>query len=137
MSHGDTVTTLPKGFLVVGRSEGGTIVAIENHSARIYGLQYHPEVAHSERGMATLERFVKEICGLESNWTMGCILERERKRIRNAVAKEDHVICALSGGVDSTVAAMLVHGVVGDRLHCVFVDNGLLRYKVLRCQMEF
>ena len=130
MSHGDEVTQVPEGFRVVARSQEDRIVAIEHRLQKIYGLQYHPEVSHSVRGIQTLRRFVKEICQLESNWTMGCVLKTEQERIAQSVSEEDHVICALSGGVDSTVAAVLVHGVVGDHLHCVFVDNGLLRYKV-------
>ena len=132
MSHGDEVTQVPEGFRVVGRSEESMVVAIEHDVQKIYGLQYHPEVSHSVRGQQMLQRFVKDICKLESNWTMGCVLKTEREKIATRIPEEDHVICALSGGVDSTVAAVLVHGVVGDRLHCVFVDNGLLRYKVCR-----
>lgn len=106
----------------------GAIVGIENPTRRIYGLQYHPEVVHSERGKETLQRFLFDLCQLTGDWKMESVLQEEMEKIRKQVGPTDHVICALSGGVDSTVAATLVHRVLGDRLHCVFVDNGLLRY---------
>lgn len=104
-------------------------MGIENPTRRIYGLQYHPEVVHSERGKETVQRFLFELCKLTGDWKMESVLQEEMEKIRQQVGPTDHVICALSGGVDSTVAATLVHRVLGDRLHCVFVDNGLLRYK--------
>lgn len=106
----------------------GAIVGIENPTRRIYGLQYHPEVVHSERGKQTLHRFLFDLGQLTGDWKMESVLQEEMDKIRAQVGPTDHVICALSGGVDSTVAATLVHRVLGDRLHCVFVDNGLLRY---------
>ena len=128
MSHGDEAAQLPEGFTCVARSEQGAVVGIENPSRSIFGLQYHPEVAHSERGAATLKHFLFNVAKMTGDWKMENVLEEEMEKIRAAVGPTDHVICALSGGVDSTVAATLVHRVLGDRLHCVFVDNGLLRY---------
>ncbi|KAE8055383.1 hypothetical protein FH972_012224 [Carpinus fangiana] len=129
MSHGDEVARLPDGFEVVARSQQGAVAAIENRARRFYGLQYHPEVTHSPEGMETLRYFLFEVCGVTAGWNMENVLDEEIKVIKDTVGLEDHVICALSGGVDSTVAATLVHKAIGDRLHCVFVDNGLLRYK--------
>lgn len=129
MSHGDVVRQLPEDFSAIARSSDHLIVAFENQKEKIFGLQYHPEVSHSEKGMETLKRFLMDICGLKQNWTMENLLEIEQQKIRERIEDDDHAICALSGGVDSAVAAVLVHGVIGDRLHCVFVDNGLLRYK--------
>jgi GMP synthase (glutamine-hydrolysing) len=128
MSHGDEAAKLPEGFTCVARSEQGAVVGIENPSRNIFGLQYHPEVMHSERGAETLKHFLFDIAKMTGDWKMENVLEEEMEKIKNAVGPTDHVICALSGGVDSTVAATLVHRVLGDRLHCVFVDNGLLRY---------
>ncbi|KAJ8526927.1 hypothetical protein K7X08_029404 [Anisodus acutangulus] len=129
MSHGDEAVKLPQGFEVVARSNQGAVAAIENRERRFYGLQYHPEVTHSVEGMDTLRHFLFDICGVTADWNMEDVLEEEIKVVKAMVGPEDHVICALSGGVDSTVAATLVHKAIGDRLHCVFVDNGLLRYK--------
>uniref|UniRef100_A0A1D1YQY3 GMP synthase [glutamine-hydrolyzing] n=1 Tax=Anthurium amnicola TaxID=1678845 RepID=A0A1D1YQY3_9ARAE len=129
MSHGDEAVALPEGFLVVARSRQGSVAAVENPTRRFYGLQYHPEVTHSARGMETLRYFLFDVCGVTADWKMQDVLEEEIKIITRTVGPDDHVICALSGGVDSTVAATLVHKAIGDRLHCVFVDNGLLRYK--------
>lgn len=129
MSHGDEAVKLPDGFVCVGKSEQGAVVAIENPSRKIFGLQYHPEVVHSERGGETIKHFLFDIASLTGDWKMENVLEEEMEKVRKQVGEKDHVICALSGGVDSTVAATLIHKVLGDRLHCVFVDNGLLRYK--------
>ncbi|ERM95034.1 hypothetical protein AMTR_s00009p00242410 [Amborella trichopoda] len=104
-----------------------TIAAIENPSKKIFGLQYNPEVAHSPKGMETLQCFLFEVCKITADWELKDVLIDEIKTINNEVGPEDHVICALSGGVDLTVAATIVHEAIGDRLHCVFVDNGLLR----------
>ncbi|PHT57714.1 GMP synthase [glutamine-hydrolyzing] [Capsicum baccatum] len=125
MSHGDEAVKLPEGFEVVGRSNQGAVAAVENRERRFYGLQYHPEVTHSVEGMETLRHFLFDICGLTAGWNMEDVLEEEIKVIKAMVGPEDHVICALSGGVDSTVAATVVHKAIGDRLHCVFVDNAL------------
>ncbi|XP_078148399.1 GMP synthase (glutamine-hydrolyzing), putative / glutamine amidotransferase [Carex rostrata] len=129
MSHGDEAVRLPDGFEVVARSTQGALAGIEDRTRRFYGLQYHPEVTHSTKGMETLRRFLFDVCGLSADWKMQDVLEEEIRTINSMVGPNDHVICALSGGVDSTVAATLVHKAIGDRLHCVFVDNGLLRYK--------
>lgn len=129
MSHGDEAAELPAGFTCVARSAQAICVAVENSSRGVYGLQYHPEVTHSEKGMATLERFVLGIAKCNKNWTMQDVLDEQVAIIKAKVPDGAHAICALSGGVDSCVAATLVHKAIGDRLHCVFVDNGLLRYK--------
>lgn len=129
MSHGDEAVRLPEGFTAVAKSHGGAIVAIENPARKIYGYQFHPEVMHSESGLDMIKHFLVDIAGATADWTMEQVLEEQLKKISALVGPDDHAICALSGGVDSTVAATLVHKVLGDRLHCVFVDNGLLRYK--------
>ncbi|XP_030538084.2 GMP synthase [glutamine-hydrolyzing] [Rhodamnia argentea] len=136
MSHGDEVVRLPEGFEVVARSQQGTVAAVESRGRRFYGLQYHPEVTHSPEGMETLRYFLFDICGVTAGWKMENVMDEEIKVIKGTVGSEDHVICALSGGVDSTVAATLVHKAIGERLHCVFVDNGLLRYKEQERVME-
>ncbi|PPD93937.1 hypothetical protein GOBAR_DD09038 [Gossypium barbadense] len=136
MSHGDEAATLPNGFEVVARSQQGAVAAVEDKDRRFYGLQYHPEVTHSPEGMETLRSFLFEVCGVNAGWKMEDLMDEEIKVINNMVGSDDHVICALSGGVDSTVAATLVHRAIGDRLHCIFVDNGLLRYKERERVME-
>ncbi|CAL5437471.1 unnamed protein product [Camellia sinensis] len=136
MSHGDEAVRLPNGFEVLARSDQGSVAAVENPARRFYGLQYHPEVTHSPEGMETLRYFLFDVCGVTAGWKMEDVLNEEIKAIKGMVGAEDHVICALSGGVDSTVAATLVHKAIGDRLHCVFVDNGLLRYKERERVME-
>ncbi|GAV83869.1 GATase domain-containing protein/GMP_synt_C domain-containing protein, partial [Cephalotus follicularis] len=129
MSHGDEAVSLPEGFRVAARSHQGSVAAAECKERRFFGLQYHPEVTHSPEGMDTLRYFLFDVCGVSKGWNMEDVMEEEIKVIKDMVGPRDHVICALSGGVDSTVAATLVHQAIGDRLHCVFVDNGLLRYK--------
>ncbi|KAF4403828.1 hypothetical protein G4B88_014284 [Cannabis sativa] len=136
MSHGDEAAKLPEGFEVVARSKQGVVAAIQNQLRRFYGLQYHPEVTHSPEGMETLRYFLFDVCGVKAGWKMENVLDEEIKVINQTVAPDEHVICALSGGVDSTVAATLVHKAIGDRLHCIFVDNGLLRYKERERVME-
>lgn len=136
MSHGDEAVKLPDGFEVVARSKQGSVAAVANERRRFYGLQYHPEVTHTPEGMETLKRFLFSVCGVTAGWNMEDVLTEEIKAIKEMVGPEDHVICALSGGVDSTVAATLVHKAIGDRLHCIFVDNGLLRYKEQERVME-
>ncbi|GMH22699.1 hypothetical protein Nepgr_024542 [Nepenthes gracilis] len=136
MSHGDEVAKLPDGFEVVARSQQGLVAAVEDLSRRFYGLQYHPEVTHSPQGMETLRYFLFDVCGINAEWKMEDVLTEELKVIQAIVGPDDHVICALSGGVDSAVAATLVHKAIGERLHCVFVDNGLLRYKERERVME-
>lgn len=125
MSHGDSITTLPPGFRVLARSQNAAVAAIADGSGRI-GLQFHPEVAHTPLGKEILARFLFDVCGCRPNWTPGSYVEQAIEAIRHRVG-EERAICALSGGVDSAVAATLVHRAIGDRLTCVFVDNGLLR----------
>lgn len=136
MSHGDEATKLPSGFVCVGKSEAGAVVAIEDADRKLFGLQYHPEVTHSEKGTEMLRRFLFDIAGVKAEWSMQNVLDEQIAIVNEKVGKDAHVICALSGGVDSAVAATLVHKAIGDRLHCVFVDNGLLRYKEQERVME-
>ncbi|MEW5302400.1 MAG: hypothetical protein WDW36_005192 [Sanguina aurantia] len=130
MSHGDEAHRLPDGFTCVAKSHQGAVVAIENPSRQIFGLQYHPEVMHTERGIETIRHFLVDIAKVKADWTMDQVLEEQLRKVAEKVGPTNHAICALSGGVDSTVAATLIHKVLGDRLHCVFVDNGLLRMDV-------
>ncbi len=125
-SHGDKVNTLPPGFRTVARTENSDFAAVENVARRLYGLQFHPEVAHTPRGKDIIQNFVYGVCGCERDWTMGSFIEQTCAEIREKVGK-DRVILGLSGGVDSSVAAMLLHQAIGDQLTCVFVNNGLLR----------
>jgi GMP synthase (glutamine-hydrolysing) len=126
MSHGDHVAEAPEGFRVVARSSGGTIAAIADERRALYGLQFHPEVSHTEYGMHILENFVRTICGVEQGWDRGSYVEQQVAAIRERVG-EDRVLCAVSGGVDSTVMSVLIDRAVGPQLTAVFVDNGLLR----------
>ncbi|KAH7436075.1 hypothetical protein KP509_05G001100 [Ceratopteris richardii] len=129
MSHGDEAVELPNGFTVACKSMQGGIGAIENPSQHIYGLQFHPEVTHTLRGIEILKQILFNVCNIKADWKMQDVLEEQLKLIQSTIGPTEHAICALSGGVDSTVAATLVHKAIGERLHCVFVDNGLLRYK--------
>jgi GMP synthase (glutamine-hydrolysing) len=126
MSHGDRVEALPPGFEVIGRTEHSPYAAIAHPEKKFYGVQFHPEVAHTPQGKQILSNFALRLCGCSPGWNMGNFLEQSIKAIRERVGKR-HVLCALSGGVDSSVAAVLIHRAVGDQLHCVFVNNGLLR----------
>lgn len=128
MSHGDHAAKLPEGFQCIAKSKQGAVVAIENPERRLFGLQFHPEVMHTDGGLDMIKHFLTDIAGLAADWTMEEVLNETLRKIEAQVGPDDHAICALSGGVDSTVAATLVHKVLGDRLHCVFVDNGLLRF---------
>ncbi|OHB24925.1 MAG: glutamine-hydrolyzing GMP synthase [Desulfuromonadaceae bacterium GWC2_58_13] len=126
MSHGDHVETVPAGFEVVAGTENAPVCAIQNVARRLYGVQFHPEVNHTPHGQHLLDTFVRNICGCHGQWTPGQIIEDAINRIRQQVGS-DQVILGLSGGVDSSVAAALIHRAIGDQLTCVFVDNGLLR----------
>ncbi|HEX6148022.1 MAG TPA: glutamine-hydrolyzing GMP synthase [Acidimicrobiia bacterium] len=126
MSHQDQVTETPDGFVTVATSEGARVAAMEDRERGLYGVQFHPEVAHTPRGEEILKRFLYDVCDAAPTWTSHSIIETQVASIRAQVG-EGRVICGLSGGVDSAVAAALVHRAVGDRLTCIFVDHGLLR----------
>ncbi len=126
MSHGDHVARVPDGFDVVAESDNAPVCAIQNVKRNLYGVQFHPEVNHTPRGELFIDSFVRGICGCSGQWTPGQIVEDSIERIRQQVGS-DTVILGLSGGVDSSVAAALIHRAIGDQLTCVFVDNGLLR----------
>src|SRR3954451_12265114 len=126
MSHGDRVTRLPAGFEVIGRSENAPFAAVADETRHFYAVQFHPEVVHTPHGAALLRNFVRRIVGATGDWTMKAFRDESIARIRAQVGK-GRVICGLSGGVDSAVAAVLVHEAVADQLTCVFVDHGLLR----------
>lgn len=125
-SHGDRITRLPKGFRTVGQTENAKHAAIEHRGRKLFGLQFHPEVSHTPRGKEILQNFVYEICGCAMDWTMGSFIEQACAEIQAAVGN-DQVVLGLSGGVDSSVAAALLHQAIGDQLTCIFVNNGLLR----------
>jgi GMP synthase (glutamine-hydrolysing) len=126
MSHGDKMISLPKGWTVLGHSRNSPIAAFADPGRRFFGVQFHPEVAHTPRGRELLDNFVFRICACRPDWTMEHFIETAVKKIRAQVGS-GRVLCALSGGVDSAVAATLVHRAIKERLICVFVDNGLLR----------
>jgi GMP synthase (glutamine-hydrolysing) len=126
MSHGDRVTAIPPGFKVIGTSTGAPFAAIADETRKFYAVQFHPEVVHTPDGAKLLRNFVQKIAGIESDWTMSAYRANAVEQIRNQVGK-GKVICALSGGVDSSVAALLIHEAVGDQLTCILVDHGLMR----------
>ena len=127
MSHGIEVSTMPKDFVKIASSDNCEIAGMANFDKHLYGIQFHPEVTHTKQGKAILERFCLDICGCEAHWNSENIIKDLIDNIRLEVGDEEEVLLALSGGVDSSVVAALVHKAIGDRLTCVFVDNGLLR----------
>jgi GMP synthase (glutamine-hydrolysing) len=126
LSHGDHVTRLPEGFVMTARTEDA-VNAFENPERNLYGVQFHPEVAHTPLGAQILRNFVFEICGCKGDWSPAAAIEEQVARIRETAGENDPVNCGLSGGVDSSVAAALVHRAIGDRQTCIFVNNGVLR----------
>jgi GMP synthase (glutamine-hydrolysing) len=126
-SHGDDVNAVPPGFAVAATSATAPIAAMEAPERDLYALLFHPEVAHTDHGLAILRNFAYGVCGCTGDWTIASFIEEATARINEQVGS-GKVVCGLSGGVDSTVAAMLIHRAIGDRLTCIFVDNGLLRY---------
>ncbi len=126
MSHFDSIADLPDGFVATAMTDSIPVAALENEDRRIYGVQFHPEVIHTERGQDLLKRFLFDACDCRPTWTMTSVIETEVAAIREKVGNE-RVVCALSGGVDSAVAAAMVHKAIGNQLTCVFVDTGLMR----------
>lgn len=135
MSHGDVVTELPPGFVTIATTENSPYAAIADFKRHFYALQFHPEVTHTHQGDHILKQFVKTICGCETSWTSSNIIEDSMREIREKVGK-NKVIVGLSGGVDSAVAATLIHKAIGDQLVCIFVDTGLLRLNEVKEVME-
>ncbi len=127
MSHGDKVETLPEGFVCIASSDNAPLAGMADEARGFYGVQFHPEVTHTKQGQRIIERFVHDICGCAGLWTAGNIIEDNISRIREQVAS-DEVVLGLSGGVDSSVVAAMLHQAIGKQLTCVFVDNGLLRH---------
>lgn len=126
MSHGDKVKTPPTGFTVIGKTATLDVAAMADEARQIYAVQFHPEVHHSVDGTRMIENFLFRIAGLKAEWTMSSFVERAVKEMAEVVG-DRHVVCALSGGIDSTVVAVLLHKAIGKQLHCIFVDNGVLR----------
>ena len=126
MSHGDRVETLPEGFVIIGKSDSSPAAAMANDAKSFFGLQFHPEVTHTNKGQVIIENFVHQICGCGSEWTPDNIIESDINNIREEVG-DDQVLLGLSGGVDSSVVAALLNRAIGEQLTCIFVDNGLLR----------
>lgn len=126
MSHGDSAKALPQGFEITAQTDNTPIAAIADYARKLFGLQFHPEVEHSINGAAMIRHFLFDVCGCQQNWTMKSFSEGAIAQIKDAVG-DKKVIMGLSGGVDSSVAATLIHKAVGKNLHCIFVDNGLLR----------
>ncbi|WP_328801736.1 glutamine-hydrolyzing GMP synthase [Paenibacillus sp. LX16] len=135
MSHGDHVTDLPTGFALDAGTESAPIAAMSNLERNLYAVQFHPEVRHSVQGNEMISNFLYEVCGCEGNWTMESFIEDQIREIRQQVG-DKKVLCALSGGVDSSVVAMLIHKAIGDQLTCMFIDHGLLRKGEAESVME-
>ncbi|WP_028574600.1 glutamine-hydrolyzing GMP synthase [Desulfonatronovibrio hydrogenovorans] len=128
MSHGDTVLAPPPGFDVLARTASVEIAAIGNPEKKIYAVQFHPEVAHTEEGFRILHNFLFKIAGLKPDWSMSSFIDSAIDSMRQTIGDEGQVVCGLSGGIDSTVVAILLHKAIGKRLHCILVDNGVLRH---------
>jgi len=126
MSHGDRIDKLPEGFKIIGNSKNSPVAAMANPDKKMFGVQFHPEVAHTPNGQQILKNFLFRICGCRSSWTMASFAKQTIKELRDKLGNE-RVICGLSGGVDSSVLAVLLNEAIGDKLSCIFVDNGLLR----------
>ena len=126
MSHGDRIDEMPQGFKVLASSKNSPIAAMADPSRKLFGVQFHPEVAHTPKGTRILKNFLFRVCGCEPIWTMSSFVERTVSDLRERIG-EERVICGVSGGVDSTITAVLLHKAIGGRLTCIFVDNGLLR----------
>ncbi len=135
MSHGDHVTGLPQGFTTTATT-GDVVTAIENAERRIYCVQFHPEVSHTPLGKEILRNFLFDVCGCSGDWTPAHFINEAVGKIRETVGETGNVVCGLSGGVDSTVAAVLVHEAIGDRQKCIFVNNGLLRHREFQDTIE-
>jgi len=126
MSHGDNVKKAPEGFVATGTTSNCKTAVIENKARKFYGVQFHPEVIHTKQGKKVLSNFLFTLAGLKPTWNMGSFIEKKTAEIRETVGKKK-VVCGLSGGVDSLVTSLLIHGAIKDNLHCIFIDNGLLR----------
>ena len=135
MSHGDALTEPPENFEIIAHTDNAPICAIRSKDRRIFGVQFHPEVHHTEQGITILENFVRNICGCKENWSAASFVEEAIEKIKKQVGDEG-VILALSGGVDSTVLAVLLHKAIGDKLHCIHIDSGLMRHRESEQIME-
>jgi len=127
MSHGDRIESPPDGFTPLAHTDNSPVAAMKNVASKIFAVQFHPEVVHTPRGKEILENFLFKICGLSPLWTARSYIDMAVEQIRQTVGEDGRILCALSGGVDSSVVAVLIHRAIGDRLTCVFVDNGLMR----------
>lgn len=135
MSHGDHIHELPESYEIIGHTANAKVAAVRHKENHIYGVQFHPEVAHTDHGKQLFKNFAYSICGLKGDWTPESFIDEQIASIRKKVGN-DKVLCGLSGGVDSTVVATLIHKAIGDQLQCVFVDNGLLRKNEFESVME-